>query len=382
MAEEREGRELVVFLRLDKHFEDTVGDRAALNAIAAWEVCFLAGLAILRVAESIGFQMPKEHERDLARAFTAAVRATGAEDVPEVDVVKLAKQMAVMVSGAVGGPVGAGLQLLGAVADAGRWSVPLGRRPRVLRDSDSAARTVLQCVNTLIGLVQQHARPVLLVMDGLDFIRDRTKAKELFVDSQMIADLDCRLVVSGPFALRHSQYAAAVSPQFTQVTPLVNLPVLQQDDPRKKGSGIQFFRGLFQKRAASLPARAAALLPEPILDDLSYYSGGRARGFMQMVRRVAEEGYIVDTPATKEILDRVLREQRLRQETGLHTGHLRVLQAIADDPNHRLPDDPLVDELLDTFSLLPYPNESEWYYPNPLLTMNLVRPSAGSMKSR
>ncbi|MEZ4312069.1 MAG: hypothetical protein R3F14_28920 [Polyangiaceae bacterium] len=252
----------------------------------------------------------------------------------------------------------------------------------MLRDSDSAARTVLQCVNTLIGLVQQHARPVLLVMDGLDFIRDRTKAKELFVDSQMIADLDCRLVVSGPFALRHSQYAAAVSPQFTQVTPLVNLPVLQQDDPRKKGSGIQFFRGLFQKRAASLPARAAALLPEPILDDLSYYSGGRARGFMQMVRRVAEEGYIVDTPATKEILDRVLREQRLRQETGLHTGHLRVLQAIADDPNHRLPDDPLVDELLDTFSLLPYPNESEWYYPNPLLTMNLVRPSAGSMKSR
>ncbi|MEZ4312068.1 MAG: hypothetical protein R3F14_28915 [Polyangiaceae bacterium] len=108
VAEEREGRELVVFLRLDKHFEDTMGDRAALNAIAAWEVCFLAGLAILRVAESIGFQMPKQHERDLAQAFTKAVRAAGAEDVPEVDVMKLAKQMAVMVSGAVGGPVGAG----------------------------------------------------------------------------------------------------------------------------------------------------------------------------------------------------------------------------------------------------------------------------------
>ncbi|MEZ4315433.1 MAG: hypothetical protein R3F14_46035 [Polyangiaceae bacterium] len=234
---------------------------------------------------------------------------------------------------------------------------------------------------TLIGLVQQHARPVLLVMDGPDFIRDRTKAKELlFVDSQ--DDRGPRLSPrrERPVCATAQPGAAAVSPQFTQVT-LVNLPVLQQDDPRKKGSGIQFFRGLFQKRAASLPARAAALLPEPILT-ICPITYGRARGFMQMVRRVAEEGYIVDTLMTKEILDRVLREQRLRQETGLHTGHLRVLQAIADDPNHRLPDDPLVDELVDTFSLLLYPNESEWYYPNPLLTMNLVRPSAGSMKSR
>lgn len=77
------------------------------------------------------------------------------------------------------------------------------------------------------------------------------------------------------------------------------------------------------------------------------------------------------------ILQRVLRDRRLQQETGLHTGHLRVLQEVADDPLHRLPEDPLVDELLTSHSLLPYPNESEWYYPNPLLTIHLVKPSAG-----
>jgi hypothetical protein len=133
---------------------------------------------------------------------------------------------------------------------------------------------------------------------------------------------------------------------------------------------------------ADLPTRAASLLPEPILDELSYYSGGRVRSLMQMIQRVAEEGYIADCPATQGILEHVLRERRLQQETGLHTGHIRVLQAVAADPAHRLPDDPLVDELLASYSLLPYPNESEWYYPNPLLTLHLIKPSAGSMRSR
>lgn len=380
VAEAREARDLVVILRLDRHFRTTVGDEAALFALSPWEVCFLAGLAVLRAAETIGFKLPKAHARDLEQAYSAAARASGAEDIPEVDVLKLAKQMAVIVSSAVAGPLGTGLQALGSIAEAGRWSVPLGRRPHLLNDSDQAARSVLQCVNTLIGLVQQHARPVLLVIDGLDQIAKKEKARELFVDSQMIADLECRLIVSGPFALRHSQLAAAVSAKFTQVSPLVNLPVLRQDDPRERGPGIPFFRGLFQKRIAELGPRAATLLPEPLLDELAYYSGGRVRSFMQMIQRTAEEAYVTDGPATEAAVKSVLRERRLQQEMGLHTGHLRVLQEVVDNPAHRLPDDPLVDELLTSFSLLPYPNESEWYYPNPLLTIHLIKPSAGSTR--
>lgn len=382
IAEDRRAKELVIFVQLDRHFEQTVGDAAALHTVSPWEVCFLSGLAILRAAEALGFALPKIHYRDLAQAWQAAARASGADPVPEVDVAKLAKQIVVLISGAATGPAGAGLQLLGAVAEAGQWSIPFGRRPRPLRDGDPPSRTVLQCVNTLIGLVQQHARPVLLIVDGLDRIRDEQPAKDLFVDSQMIANLDCRLIVCGPFALRHSQSAAAVSANFARVAPLVNLPVLRKDNPSEPGTGIDFFRKLFQQRVANLGSQAAGLLPTPLLDRLAYYSGGRARGFVTMVRRLAEVAYIADTPAANEALvKRVLDERRLLQETGLHSGHLRVLQAIADDPRHGLVEDALVDELLASGSLLPYPNESEWYYPNPLLTMHLVKPSAGSMKS-
>jgi hypothetical protein len=382
IAEERQSKELVIFLQLDRHFYETVGDAAALQTVSPWEVCFLAGLSILRAAEAVGFELPEIHRLELAQAWQAAARASGADHAPEVDVAKLAKQVAVLVSGAVGGPMGAGLQILGAVADAGRWSLPFGRRPKLLHDGDSQARTILQSVNTLIGLVQQHVRPVLLILDGLDRIKDVARAKDLFVDSQMIASLDSRLVVSGPFALRHSQYAAAVSSSFAHVAPLVNLPVLRQDDPRQPGPGIGFFRALFHRRAGDLGAQATGLVPPPALDRLAYYSGGRARSFVTMVRRLAEVAYIADTAgATDAMIDRVLDERRLHQETGLHRGHLRVLQAIADDPQHALVEDPLVEELLVSSSLLPFPNKSEWYYPNPLLMMHVLKPSAGSTKS-
>lgn len=382
IAEERRGKELVIFLQLDRHFLDIVGDPAALETVSPWEVCFLAGLVILRAAEEVGFALPEIHRHELAQAWQAAAGASGTDDTLEVDVGKLAKQVAVHVSSAVGGPVGVGLQLLGAVADAGRWSIPFGRRPKLLHDGDAPVRTVLHCVNTLIGLVQQRLRPVLLIIDGLDQIKDVTRAKDLFVDSQMIGSLDCRLVVSGPFALRHSQYAAAVSSRFARVTPLVNLPVLRQDDPMQPGPGIAFFRALLQRRVADLGSQSEGLVPLPLLDKLAYYSGGRARSFVTMIRRLAEEAYIEDIPAaTDDIVKRVLRERRLQQETGLHRGHLRVLQAIADDPQHKLVEDSLVEELLLSGSLLPYPNEYEWYYPNPLLMMHMLTPSAGSTKS-
>jgi hypothetical protein len=45
VTEEREQRELVVFLDLERHFTNVVKDPNALYRIQAWEVCFLAGLA-------------------------------------------------------------------------------------------------------------------------------------------------------------------------------------------------------------------------------------------------------------------------------------------------------------------------------------------------
>lgn len=56
----------------------------------------------------------------------------------------------------------------------------------------------------------------------------------------------------------------------------------------------------------------------------------------------------------------------------MHTGHIEVLESIAADPQHRLQNNPLVWELLSLERLLPYPDESVWYFPHPLLTIRMV----------
>jgi hypothetical protein len=43
------------------------------------------------------------------------------------------------------------------------------------------------------------------------------------------------------------------------------------------------------------------------------------------------------------------------------------------DPKHRPVYDARIERLLQVNALLPYPNESEWYYPHPLLTLHFLR---------
>lgn len=228
---------------------------------------------------------------------------------------------------------------------------------------------MLHTVNRVIAEIQTHHRPVLLVIDGLDRIRDIERARELFVESDVLARLACRVVICGPFALRHHPTASAV-PRF-QFQPLVNEPVLDQHDPRRPGPGLAFFTDLFLRRTNDLGG--AALIAQPLLDHLAYCSGGRAGDFVKMIRLIAQEAWQADVDAaTPDIADSVIDQERRLLETGLHRGHIDVLEAVMRDPDHRLPKDDLVWELLTLSRLLPYPDHSEWFYPHPLLTRHLL----------
>lgn len=387
IAQARATKEFVVFLDLDRHFQEVVGDPAALQQVSPWEVCFLASLALLRSAEeNLGFHFPKQHVQELEQAWRALANASGEiEKAPEVDVVKLAKSMVLLASGAVAGAalgpagvaIGTGLQTLGAMADAGKWSVPLGLQKRALPDQDTHIQSLLRCVNVLIGLVQQRASKVLLIIDGLDRIGGFDRAKALFLDSRMIGQMNCRMVVCGPFVLRRDGAIANVL-GFSDVPPLVNVPVLSKTNPQQPGEGVSFFCELYAKRVPE--PQGLSLISRPLLEKLAYYSGGRAREFVVFIRRLAEVAWDADAAAaTDTLVDTVLDERRRRRETGLHKGHIQLLEAVANDPDHRLPDNELAYTLLTTVALLPYPDGSEWYYPHPLLTMNLVRVKAAGL---
>lgn len=388
-ARARKGDEFVIALDLVRHFDKVVGDLGALQNVASWEVCFLAGVALIRAAkERLEYDFPADQVGQLAHAWsTLARKATGAE-IPSIDILKLAKSMTLMASmvaapvaaaagaSAVAGAAAAGgFKVLSELTGTGKWTLPFGKKgTKLLEDQDEVMQSLADKVNLLLGTFRQWSRPVLLVIDGLDRINDGERAKALLVLSQMIAGLDCRLVVCAPFAMRNDM--AASRARGFRLRTLHNVPVLDQKEPgnpNAHGPGVRFLGEVFRSRVRDL--RADGIIPPPLLDKLAYYSGGALRDFVQSINMLAERGWDDQaTIVTEAQVSSVLREARLLVETGLDRGHIDLLKEVARDPERRLPDGQLARDLLAYGRLLPYPNESEWFYPHPLLMLNLVRP--------
>lgn len=104
---------------------------------------------------------------------------------------------------------------------------------------------------------------------------------------------------------------------------LANVPVLKREDPKQHGSGVAFMRDLFNRRVDGLAAPAelsspSAAIPEALLDKLAYYSGGRARDFIRLVRSVADRAFDADIPSiTESVVDECIDERRRVTELGI-----------------------------------------------------------------
>jgi hypothetical protein len=379
IAEARADHEFVVFLDLARHF-DRLGRIDGLQHVTPWEVCFLVGLALSHTAEEkLGLAFPRDILKDLESAWRELALASETPAPASLDLGKLAKALVAAGAAIVGGPGAAlGAGLVGNAAEALRatWNLPMGASSKRVPDDAEPVKTMLHTVNRVIANVQTRHKPVLLVIDGLDRIRDIQRARELFVESDVLARLACRVVICGPYALRHHPTASAV-PRF-QFQPLVNEPVLDQHDPTRPGPGLVFFTDVFLRRTHDLGG--VALIAQPLLDRLAFYAGGRSRDFVKMIRLIAQEAWQADVDAaTEAIVESAIDQERRLLEIGLHRGHIEVLEAVMRDPDHRLPKDDLVWELLTLSRLLPYPDHSEWFYPHPLLTLHLLsRPGSTS----
>lgn len=382
LAEARKRSDFVVYLDLVRHFEEVVGDGPALHRVSAWELCFLAAVAIWRAAEDqLNLHWDAALGKRLATAWHRVATATGElADTPEftLDIATLARAMIVQVGAAVGSVVGPAVSMVASAIKSLKWTIPLGVTSKPLPDQDTALQELLASVNEIVMEVQRQGRPLLLVIDGLDRVTDPTRIKALFIESGLLSHIVCTLVLCGP-NLRRSDLMAPQVRRF-DIKHLRNEPVLSHEEPgnpNKPGAGIAFFRHVFEKRVHDLEARDA--IPLALLDRLAYYSGGQVRMFVKLVRSLAEEVLLddVEQPTSRQV-DAALREQRELLELGLHRGHIEVLEQVIADPEHRLPKDDLVWTLLANHQLAPFPNESEWYYPHPLLMLSLLRPRPGS----
>ena len=242
VREAREGKDLVLFLDLLRHFR-AIGDSDALQHVEAWEVVYQAGLAVLAAArELLPYPVPPDMIEGLRRAWERAAEATETPRPTELDLGKIASGM--IAAGAVLLPLAgfpadttavaaASTGALRSLADGVRRIVPIGRSRKALPDQDEAMETVLGAVNLLIGHVQSHHRRIVLVIDGLDWIREDGRQLALFDRSELLGRLACPALVCAPYNLLSSAQARNLR-RFDSFV-LANEPVLDRERPEEPG---------------------------------------------------------------------------------------------------------------------------------------------------
>lgn len=377
IAEQRTHDSLVVFLDVHAHFAERVRDVAALDNLQPWELLLLVGLAVLSAAERrFGHRWSGDDRRQLEDAVGDIAGEDGAPAT--IDVSKLGSSMAVLAGGAAGGLVGTALATVGEGLAASQWSLPLGIPGRRVRpDQERPVRALLDAVNRLIDVLQTtYSRPLTVTIDGLDRVRNRETAETLFVRSNLLASLACPTVAVGPLVLCRKGRLSSL--QGWQPRILANAPVLRRGaalDWTHPGDGVAFMEEVFRRRVADLDPDGA-LVPTSLLRKLACFSGGRTRDFVRFIRLLSDCCWDRELPqADLQAVDEVIDERRRVLEAGLNRRHVDILSAVLADPQHMLPDDDIVDEMLDNWWLLPYPNESEWYQPHPLLMLVKLRSS-------
>lgn len=377
IAERLAHSHVVVLFDLWRHVESTAKDPGAIEHLQPWEVVGLIGLAVLRAGtERFGHPWGEAAER-----FAAALSRLRGErgDGSTLDVAQLATGVAVAVGGAVGGPAtgaaaGGSLEVLKAIGKAWSWKVGLRGADR-MSDQDQRVEDISGATAALIeSLAVGTHRRVLIVLDGLDRVRDESKFEDIFVESALLDQLPCDLVVSAHLALAH-RFAAHL--RFDKRFDLANEPVADFSDPWAHGKGVPFFRTLVDRRLDAMRADGvetpADPFPDALVARLAWCSGGRLRDFIGFARDVAERCYPDAEQADAEIIEAVVDAERRRRSDGLNIDEIETLQSVVDDPRHRLPGGEVAVSLLRRQLLLPYPNQDPWYLPHPLLMITLIR---------
>ncbi len=354
---------IALYLDVHRHLQDRVADSAAIDLLKPWEVMALIGLATVRVGTEF-FGSPAI--RDEVQRFEAALRRLYPEEAPAaVDVAKLAGGLLVGVAGAVTGALGTGLHLLAPLAAAADWRIPIGRRTQPADEQDARVRELVDSINHLIQGLHRNGRRSVLLLDGLDRVTREDTAADLFVRSSLFSQLGFNAtILVGPVCLRRRGLLGALRGFAAQV--VHEVPVLDPANPSEPGAGVAFFEEVWERRTHDLTGPG---LPSEVVRRAAYYSGGRTRTFQRIIRELAEGAYAGQAVNTADAIDGVLQQLRLEIEEGVTRADVDVLRGVMEDPR-RLPGDvERVADLLDRYLLYPYPNQSTWYYPNPLLLL-------------
>jgi hypothetical protein len=270
-----------------------------------------------------------------------------------------------MVTGPAGAAI-AGSTLRGAGRVARRISIS-GTSAETVRkiETEPSIQAMASALNQIISDVEAKAEKSLVILvDGLDRMDNPDLIRLIFADQRQFLDSpNCRVVYTAPAPVAYALDFEETRKRFN----LVEFSNVKLFEHRSKGGrqardeqGYETMRAIADARFNFLNLKRPQIVPDAVLDQLIYHSGGLIKDFIVLVRKVAIKAQIAgDDQVTVEIAQDATHELRRERSRPLTGREWAVLDEVART-NQRVASE-LCDRLLYSSVVLNYINDDDWY---------------------
>jgi hypothetical protein len=229
-------------------------------------------------------------------------------------------------------------------------------------------------LNTLIEDVESRTdRPIVLLIDGLDKIRDSNVISLNFLEKQFLNGPKCRVLYTGPLDLYYSTQFGETRNRFS-IIPFSNIKLRERDGGGKNEEGYACMRRVVTQRLKSLNFAPEAVIDTVSLDLLIQGSGGVMRDLIRLVASAVLHAEIAEEPRiTERAVYKALNGLRISLVAQLDSEYEAVLEKVR--ATHKRVDDEKererCDQLLRNGVILSYINDGSddiWYDVHAALT--------------
>ena len=346
------------------------------------EVIFLIGVALFKVAAS---ELPKNRQpdrqllEDLKSGLETLVHTHTENKKFAVSLDKLLTGLIVFGGTALAGPVGAatGLAVSPAAAKAvGKFAEKFnpfrftsGTDTNIVRklEVEPHVEAMVESLNAIIDDVRSKAdRPLVLLVDGLDKLRDPDVIALNFLEKKFLNGPRCSVLYTGPLDLYYLPQFGGVRARFP-ITPFSHVKLHDRDNPEQINKhGYQVMREVVRCRLQSLDLEPEEVIVPAALNMLIKGSGGVMRDFIRLVQSAALQAEIGGRDhITEDDSKLALSELRRQLQVQLTLKYREVIDVI--QKTHKRTDDPECDVMLQNGLILSYLNDGLWFNAHPLL---------------
>jgi hypothetical protein len=333
------------------------------------DLLYLLGSTVFQVARKEGLDPDPKYLRGLADSIFSLTETRSEQPKDEsVDVVQLASHLICFGASALGGSLAekAAQKLTEGLSDSFRLTSGVSSEIVKSREVEPQIQKIVNDVNLVLGDVRTRSkREILVVVDGLDKLRDLDQARLIFLDSNALAGPLCRIIYTVPMLIYLDLRFGEAEEGFASHL-LPNVKLYERASEKKYRRGYQTMHEVAARRLQSIDLGAGDLFTPKTLDFLIEKSGGILRWFVELVNdasSVASSRGLdkVNLDAARQAVVHRTRKLALRLD-------LERIQELRQIRKNKIPTaSERVAELLQSRMVVTYFNGSPWFDVHPLL---------------